>query len=154
MGKIEDMGNIHVVGKDIEQWYKLLPISPSASDMDVVMDSSDSGATPRTAIPIEQADPDDIPLSGDESMTKPHDNTIVSFIDVIGRVRLLEFLSGSKADLAIAVPRGPLPDTEPLQRFHQQHRRPGKDRQIHRITLHSIRLCKQSSVRFPRADHA
>ncbi|KAF7981836.1 hypothetical protein HWV62_31363 [Athelia sp. TMB] len=85
MGKIEDMGNTHAVGKDIEHWYKLLPISSSASDMDICIDYGDSGATPRATMPTEQADPDDIPLSGDESMTKPHDNTVVSFIDVIGR---------------------------------------------------------------------
>lgn len=87
MGKIEDLGNAYVVREDIQQWYKLLPMSAPAFDNDVVMDAVLEGAEPESGVMLADSAHDAAHLNGDELLPKSHDNIIVSFIDVIGRVR-------------------------------------------------------------------
>jgi E3 ubiquitin-protein ligase HUWE1 len=87
LGRIEDLGSAYVPPADIQHWYQLVP-SPVviASDEDVVMQDepaeamSSQQASP-TAPSLEQADEDN-----EDEANKGHDNIVVSYIDVIGRV--------------------------------------------------------------------
>jgi E3 ubiquitin-protein ligase HUWE1 len=85
LSKIEDLGNAYVVPKDMQQWYKLVPVSAASSaDEDVDMEVADSeGAGGPPATDSEQSGND--PTNGEDP--RSHDNLVVSFIDVVGRVR-------------------------------------------------------------------
>lgn len=79
MSKIEDLGNAYVPAKDVEQWYRLVTTTP-LSDTDVSMEDVQPVDTPATS-----SSPDSEP-SSEETPSKSHDNHLVSFIDVFGRV--------------------------------------------------------------------
>lgn len=90
IAKIEELGTAYEVPGDLLHWYRLVPVSvPLADDGDVPMEDVDNVAaasSSRSDATAQgegtQADDDD----ADEVMTKNHDNHIVSFIDVLGRV--------------------------------------------------------------------
>jgi E3 ubiquitin-protein ligase HUWE1 len=80
ISKIEELGNTYEVPKDMRHWYYLVPASLplSSSDGDVVMESVETETPEPSATHVQ---PDGDPES------KNHDNHIVSFIDILGRVR-------------------------------------------------------------------
>jgi E3 ubiquitin-protein ligase HUWE1 len=129
LGKIEDLGNAYVVSEDIQQWYKLVPVSASILDEDVVMDIADSEGVEGTAgTDSEQSgstgnDPTQL-SGGEDPALRAHDNMVVSFIDVVGRVRSLSVAVWIMylTTLTYAVPGRIVPDHYPLQRFYLQHR--------------------------------
>lgn len=90
MSKIEDLGNAYVPTEDVQHWYKLVPVSQSSMDEDVVMDSTGTpNATTSFMGNHEQSEaiqPEPAPPGGEE---RSHDNLVVSFIDVFGRVSSL-----------------------------------------------------------------
>jgi E3 ubiquitin-protein ligase HUWE1 len=92
LSKIEDLGNAYVVSEDIQHWYKLVPVSTSSFDEDVDMDATGSEIVgeggPAADSDQSGSSSDDLlqPLSGEDPALRVHDNIIVSFIDVIGRV--------------------------------------------------------------------
>lgn len=79
IGKIEELGVNFEVPKDLRQWYFLTPVSPPilSLDHDVAMDDVETATPP--------SNPHVQPTDGDQE-PKNHDNYIVSFIDVFGRV--------------------------------------------------------------------
>ncbi|KAJ6593931.1 hypothetical protein B0H19DRAFT_1215807 [Mycena capillaripes] len=89
LSKIEVLGNAYVVPPELQQWYKLVGVSPAAaggSDADVAMEDVPSDAPS----PSETVIRDDSSPSGTEDPPpKAHDNNVVSFIDI-----LLRFLEG------------------------------------------------------------
>lgn len=97
LSKVEDLGNAYVVPDGIHHWYKLVPVSAFVSDEDVVMELADSDGPEGTpATDSEQFgtagnDPGQL-SSGDDPALRSHDNMVVSFIDVVGRVNTLAVL--------------------------------------------------------------
>lgn len=86
--KIEDLGNAYEVPEDLKKWYRLVPSpAPPLSSGDS-MEGIESGGTavePLNEGPGER-DPD---VDEEDTTAKSHDNTVVSFIDIMGRVRIL-----------------------------------------------------------------
>lgn len=98
LGKIEQLGADWKASRDVREWYQLVPVSSEAveyvaDDEDIIMDADSEGATEAetsgatSAAATEQggAAPS---LVAEEPALRTHDNVIVSFIDVVGRVRL------------------------------------------------------------------
>jgi E3 ubiquitin-protein ligase HUWE1 len=84
--RIEELGMEYAPPDDIKHWYNLVPISGVKTvDVDVPMAVEASSETAETAsstnAPAIEASDDD------EFINKTHDNIIVSYIDVVGRVR-------------------------------------------------------------------
>lgn len=104
LSKIEDLGNAYEPPAAIKHWYYL---EPPSGDNDVTMTESEpAGSTDAERSRNEGSDASKSPE------TQPHDNHIVSFIDVAGRVsrRFLEF---GGVDTP-AVPGRALPTSLPL----------------------------------------
>jgi len=97
IAKIEELGSAYEVPEDLRPWYRLVPGPMSALDGDIVMEgvesvtvASGSDATVQEeGMQADAPDNDDL----DEVTTKTHDNHIVSFIDVLGRVSGVHFFS-------------------------------------------------------------
>lgn len=87
LSRIEDLGWSYVPTANIKQWYQLVPVSVATSgDSDVTM-SDDDQQTPTEPIAGESIPaPVDADENEDEDISKNHDNIVVSYIDVIGRV--------------------------------------------------------------------
>lgn len=86
MAKIEELGNAYQVPDENKHWYVLRPTRTvgagvGTSDIDVDMDSSVQASSSTAA-----AEPESTPHFFDDSSFKSHDNVIVSFIDVFGKV--------------------------------------------------------------------
>jgi E3 ubiquitin-protein ligase HUWE1 len=127
LSKIEDLGNAYVVPEDIRQWYKLVPVLGSSTDQDVDMEVADSeGAGGAPAADSEQLGSASNDLAGGEDPAlRSHDNVVVSFIDIVGRVsKFSVFISDHVSDKisTVAVSGRIIPDYDPLQRFHDNHR--------------------------------
>jgi len=88
LSKIEDLGSAYAVQDSIKSWYRLLPPSPplqQASSVDVVMEAGDSGTEQPPALLT--ASNESIP--DDDASSKSHENIVISFIDVLCRVRMV-----------------------------------------------------------------
>lgn len=91
LSNIEDLGMSFVCPTDIKQFYQLIPITAVAGallqDDDVAMqdDLRETIQVPEIAQEsmLEVADED---TDEDDITAKTHDNTVVSFIDILGRV--------------------------------------------------------------------
>lgn len=85
LSKIEDLGNAFVPPEDVKQWYKLsvVPSSEPSTDTDVSMEDIQSNVAVASSSPA-PADHED--ADAEETAVKSHDNNLVSFIDVLGRV--------------------------------------------------------------------
>jgi E3 ubiquitin-protein ligase HUWE1 len=89
LSKIEEMGSEFEVPKKIKPWYRLVP--------EVEVEKTEPGETSRDIVmgdvPTDPSSSLDAATSGsfvvEEQGPRAHDNIIVSFIDVFGRVRLL-----------------------------------------------------------------
>lgn len=90
--KIEELGSAYEVPGDLLHWYRLVPGSASTAFYgDAAMEGVESvAAASRSAAAVQgedmQADVPDVDDEADEFAMKNHDNHIVSFIDVLGRV--------------------------------------------------------------------
>ena len=81
---------------DVKQFYQLMPITGSAGDLllddDITMqdDVRETIEAPEESAqePLLEADED---TDEDDIAAKNHDNTVVSFIDILGRVGGLDF---------------------------------------------------------------
>lgn len=85
MSNIENLGLSYRVPKDILQWYQLTPVPVLAADVDVTMEEADSEALARPSI-VAAEEPLGEAESEYEDAVKAHDNMVVSFIDILGRV--------------------------------------------------------------------
>lgn len=96
LGQIEDLGRAFLVPEDIRHFYQLIPdseVPPQEGEGSIAMDVDQSP----TSIPVtssedpnaqsEEQEKEGIPQKSLES----HDNQIVAFIDVIGRVTLSRY---------------------------------------------------------------
>lgn len=92
LSKIEDLGNAFQVPESIKRWYQLVPVPPKASpgDGDIPMEDVETTGTAVTSDQVTEQSEDntaDADNSYDEDpATKAHDNNVVSFIDIMGRV--------------------------------------------------------------------
>ena len=97
LSNIEDLGMSFACPTDVKQFYQLMPITGIASnsllDDDITMQDEvretteapeDNAQEPLLEAADEDTDEDDI-------AAKNHDNTVVSFIDILGRVGGLDF---------------------------------------------------------------
>lgn len=100
LGKIEELGADWRVSQDVREWYQLVPVSSEAVepatmyDEDMIMD--DAGSEGATEAETSGSASATTAQSGvapslvvEDPPLRSHDNVIVSFIDVIGRVRFL-----------------------------------------------------------------
>ncbi|KAK7053298.1 E3 ubiquitin-protein ligase tom1 [Paramarasmius palmivorus] len=85
MSKIEDLGNAYEPPEDIRHWYQLVPTTEASEDSkqmegvestDMVVEGASAEVEGQATSPTKDKD---------ESSPKPHDNNIVSFIDILGR---------------------------------------------------------------------
>lgn len=86
--KIEALGETYEVPRESRQWYYLVPTIPSTIPMDNDVAMEDVEAPPSISSGLTGGE-DDAELHDNEDdsrNSKPQDNTIVSFIDVLGRV--------------------------------------------------------------------
>jgi E3 ubiquitin-protein ligase HUWE1 len=83
LSKIEDLGNAYEPPAHARQWYQLLPV-PSTSGGDVTMKDANDEPVERGA--EAQAEPPILSSSIEDTSLKRHDNHLVNFIDVLGRV--------------------------------------------------------------------
>jgi E3 ubiquitin-protein ligase HUWE1 len=98
LGKIEELGADWKASRDVREWYQLVPVSSEVAESvvdeeDVIMDGADSDSTTE-AETSGSADADATEQGGaapslvvEEPPLRSHDSVIVSFIDVVGRVR-------------------------------------------------------------------
>jgi len=92
LSNIEDLGMSFVCPTDIKQFYQLMPITSVAGDFlldeDITMqdDLRETIEAPEEIArePLLEAVDED--SDEDDVTTKNHDNTVVSFIDILGRV--------------------------------------------------------------------
>ena len=87
LGRIEELGNTYNVSKDLRHWYHLQSTTPPA-DAEAAMDVDEGDASASkegSAVPDLHGDDD---LQDEEDSSKIHDNLIVQYIDVLGRVRI------------------------------------------------------------------
>lgn len=96
LSNIEDLGMSFVCPTDVKQFYQLIPITGTADlllDDDITMqdDLRETAEAPEENAQeplLEAADED---TDEDDIAAKNHDNTVVSFIDILGRVGRLDF---------------------------------------------------------------
>lgn len=98
LSNIEDLGMSFVCPTDVKQFYHLMPITDTAGDLllddDITMQDD---LTETIEVPEENAQEPllevaDEDTDEDDSTAKNHDNTVVSFIDILGRVGGLDFI--------------------------------------------------------------
>jgi E3 ubiquitin-protein ligase HUWE1 len=95
LGRIEDLGNAYTVPTDIRHWYQLVPettvVVPQqeSTEGDIAMDVDSELVAAGSADTAGIIDETSSEAAGEkeDSSIKSHDNHIVSFIDVVGRVR-------------------------------------------------------------------
>ena len=98
LSRIEDLGSSYSPPADIKHWYQLVPVSTSLDD-DVTM-QEDAGMESPVSIDAPQVVVEDIDDDNedDDPSAKSHDNIVVSYIDIVGRV------SSQKVDFACSFP--------------------------------------------------
>ena len=89
IGKIETLGNAYVPPKDIEHWYKIRVVQQRLEEADdVIMEdvpaTPDHPPTESNAIQV-----DEPTASNEEPLPKSHENVVVDFIYILGRVCLV-----------------------------------------------------------------
>lgn len=81
--KVEQMGYAFIPPSDIRPWYLLTAVSPPESDIQDVAMKDVEGSSNDDSTKSSGEDVNNL----DDPSSKLHDNTIVSFIDVLSRVR-------------------------------------------------------------------
>lgn len=87
LSRIEELGKAYSVPSDILHWYRLTPI-PVSSESDSAMDVDEEGAASKDVSdsPAPVAGAEEEQSNEEENPSKSHDNVIVSYLDVLGRV--------------------------------------------------------------------
>jgi E3 ubiquitin-protein ligase HUWE1 len=86
LSRIEDLGASYSPPADIKHWYQLVPVSTLPFDDDVTMQDDAAMESPGP-IEVPQAVEDiDDDNEDDDPNPKSHDNIVVSYIDIVGRV--------------------------------------------------------------------
>ena len=87
LSHLENVGMTYSAPRDLKQWYQLVPVSQERTNEDVtmqdVMSSPDVVDTAAVVVDESGSQNGEEPEDAEE---KPHDNIIVSYIDVLGRV--------------------------------------------------------------------
>ena len=94
MAKIEDFGNTFVPSDDIKHLYRLQPTalpSPTPTTLDAEAPMEVDASAAATSTTAQQVRPDAQPSAEpspprDDLYGRPHDNIIISYIDVFGKV--------------------------------------------------------------------
>ena len=85
LGKIEVLGLSFIPPPDIRHWYCLIPAASPESDNDVTMRDVERDAhdlsSEQTKVGVQDSEHE-----GEDGSVLSHDNIVVSFIDIIGRV--------------------------------------------------------------------
>jgi len=157
LGQIEDLGKAFTVPEDIRHFYQLIPDSeapPSVQgEAGVAMDVDQSPAS----IPVTSSEDPNVqseePEKEGASQKNPesHDNQIVAFIDVIGRV-LFSFVASKTTSSSTSVSGRVVPAPGTLQGFRRKHGWSRTHRSPDRAALFATRLCEQHRIRLPRAS--
>ena len=126
LGQIEDLGKAFVVPEDIRHFYQLIPdseVPPPAEDESCPAMDVDRSPAP---IPVTSSeDPNVQAEEPEKESTSPknpesHDNQIVAFIDVIGRVILIPVISRAVVSPTSVFGRA-FPTPRALQGFRCEH---------------------------------
>jgi E3 ubiquitin-protein ligase HUWE1 len=90
LSKIEILGNAYTVPENLKKWYKLTASPPPSTEVASDEEAPMEGVVAPSIVPPPIAEPStsrDVDMDDEEDLsTKSHDNTIVSFIDIMGRV--------------------------------------------------------------------
>lgn len=88
LSKIEELGEAYIIPQDLWHWYRLSPVSLSSVNEDVYMEEvGTAGHAQMPAVDAEQPDAKNSASSStDDQSLKVHDNNVVTYIDVLGRV--------------------------------------------------------------------
>jgi E3 ubiquitin-protein ligase HUWE1 len=88
---IEEIGRNYEVSNDLLHWYQLMPTVGNAvdTDADVKMEDVEPAQFESSEAEMVDASAADMLNNAEEAALKSHDNTVVSFIDVMCRVRLV-----------------------------------------------------------------
>lgn len=119
MGKIEELGNAYVPPAEHRHWYMIQAVTPAepapaSGDIDVDMAAatgSESTVTAQAAADL---------LQSSEELSRNHENAVVSYLDVFGKVccRTGRWCVRSKRLILSLVPGGLLPTRTTLSRLH------------------------------------
>lgn len=95
--QIENIGMTYTPPVDIKHWYQLVPVSKArTSNEDVTMQDVTPAPTEledaTATAGLEDAEGSQNGSDQDETEEKGHDNIIVSYIDVLGRVSTLQYI--------------------------------------------------------------
>lgn len=92
ISKIEELGQAFEIPEGLRQWYSLVPVASTkvALDNDVSMENVESASI--IEVSHDKTDLHDDDDEDDSQDPKAHDNYVVSFIDVLGRVRCIVLL--------------------------------------------------------------
>jgi E3 ubiquitin-protein ligase HUWE1 len=86
LNTIEEIGRNYQVPNDLLHWYQLTPTIGTTSDTDVKMEDADLMQTDNSEAEMLDASTGEALNNSEEGASKSHDNTVVSFIDVLCRV--------------------------------------------------------------------
>jgi len=156
LGQIEDLGKAFVVPEDIRHFYQLIP-NPEASlpvqdEAGVAMDIDQS--IPVTSLEDPNAQSEELEKEGaSQKNPESHDNQIVAFIDVIGRVPF-SFVASRTVFSPTSVFGRVVPAPRTLQGFCRKHGWSRTHRSPDWAALSTTRLCEQHRIRLSRASHS
>ncbi|KAF5354781.1 hypothetical protein D9756_005295 [Leucocoprinus leucothites] len=86
LNTIEEIGKDFQVPSDLLHWYQLTPVTGSpGADADVRMEDAAPMQTESSEAEMVDASAGDTSNNAEQAALKPHDNTVVSFIDVLCR---------------------------------------------------------------------
>ncbi len=91
MGRIEELGSAFTVSDDIKHYYKLQPQDPapvesSSTDAGAPMDVDQPAPAEQASTPAQQPNADQPSSSSTDLFGRSHDNLVISYIDVFGKV--------------------------------------------------------------------
>jgi E3 ubiquitin-protein ligase HUWE1 len=137
MTKIEELGNAFEPSEDSRQWYKLLstPAAETESSMEGV-EETEVVVGPATL--SSETEPPMSSSGAEEFIQKPHDNNVVSFIDVFGRVRFFLRILKSITHSLYTVLGRTFSAHSPLPGFYFVHRWSHSSRTLDCSSLSSI----------------
>ena len=117
MARIEDLGKSFNVPDDIKHYYKLQPQNPAPAespnaDAGATMDVDQPAPSAQTSAPAQQ---NEQPSSSSADLFgRSHDNLVISYIDVFGKVQPCSRMFEGDCSRFRTVPRGLLPTCSAL----------------------------------------
>lgn len=83
---IEEIGMSFTIPQPIQHWYRLMPAETLQVSSDIAMGELDIKVPSLSERQMNVDGENDANVDDDEVSSKAHDNNVVSFIDVLGRV--------------------------------------------------------------------